>query len=251
MPATKPLIDDYRRAYAIHKAYQQLGRRKAQNILNKTADPANKVSFATLREIYEVMADDDSDRGFEFQTALRARNSRKAAEQLEEIRNCQDIQNKFLALYEPLCEGSTQLWHSGGLARGKTAIAGESLQFRESLIEFDRFYHDRHEADAAAMYNFLSQKFAAIPRAGTNVITEILHTYDNTRCAIMNQNSVSGMELVGFDDFPSKPGKTNMSGEIYGTFCLEAVETCEALGLRNLSELDAVFNYAYWEEWEG
>ncbi len=81
-------------------------------------------------------------------------------------------------------------------------------------------------------------------------MTEILHTYDNMRFAVMNQNSVSGMSLANIDGFPSKPSKSNINAKLYANFCEKAGEICDELGLENFSQFDALFNYAYWNQYE-
>ena len=79
-----------------------------------------------------------------------------------------------------------------------------------------------------------------------NVITEILHTFDNKKFAVMNQNSVFGMSLANYN-FPEKPSKTSVNAEMYEDFCTKAEAICKYLGLDNFTELDALFNYAYWD----
>lgn len=77
-------------------------------------------------------------------------------------------------------------------------------------------------------------------------MSEILHTYDNRRFAIMNQNSVSGMQLAGFRSFPVRTSKGKVTAVMYEEFCEKAELVRAGLGLKDLSQLDAVFNYAYW-----
>src|SRR5258708_2942050 len=40
----------------------------------------------------------------------------------------------------------------------------------------------------------------------------------------------------------------NITADVYADFCREAALVREALGLSNFTELDAVFNYAYWDK---
>ena len=83
-------------------------------------------------------------------------------------------------------------------------------------------------------------------RAGTNVITEILHNQDKQIFAVMNQNSVSGLGLAEFYGYPKKPNKQNVDGAMYARFCADAKMVRQELGLADFSELDALLNYAYW-----
>ncbi len=62
----------------------------------------------------------------------------------------------------------------------------------------------------------------------------------------MNGNSVSGMRLAHVVDYPDPLTKKTVNGATYARFCADAERIRADLGLENFSELDAVFNYAYW-----
>jgi hypothetical protein len=87
----------------------------------------------------------------------------------------------------------------------------------------------------------------SVSGAGINVMTEILHSLDNLRFVVMNQNSVSGLRLAGFNRFPIHPSKTNVNAATYADFCGKAKTVRDGLGLKSFTELDALFNYAYWD----
>lgn len=80
--------------------------------------------------------------------------------------------------------------------------------------------------------------FNKIGGAGINTITETLHTIDNKRFAVMNQNSVAGMNRANYF-FPNK-----ITGMVYQNFCNNAQAVCKALKLKNFTELNALLNYA-------
>ena len=90
--------------------------------------------------------------------------------------------------------------------------------------------------------------FENITGAGINLLTEILHALDNRRYAVMNQNAVTGLAVAGFGGYPDHPTKSNVDGELYARYCLQARSVQSELGLANLTELDALFNYVYWQE---
>ena len=62
----------------------------------------------------------------------------------------------------------------------------------------------------------------------------------------MNQNSVAGLKMAEFQNYPEKPNKNNVDGALYAKFCDDADAVRKALGLADFSELDALLNYAYW-----
>jgi hypothetical protein len=101
-------------------------------------------------------------------------------------------------------------------------------------------------ATPAEAFELLHSHFEDIERAGINVLTEILHALDNKRFGVMNRNAVSGLIVAGYDQYPLRPLKTNVTPELYEQFCRDVREVQTQLELENLSELDALFNYVYW-----
>jgi hypothetical protein len=77
--------------------------------------------------------------------------------------------------------------------------------------------------------------------------TEILHSLDNVRFVVMNQNSVSSLELASVTGFPKNPSKGTVDALIYSDFCNKAQDVRDRLNLKTFTELDALLNYAYWK----
>lgn len=193
-----------------------------------------------LRDILEAMRQDKTEHGFESHKVLRRENRRKAAAAIAKLASSRPLSpNRFLAQYEHLLE----FFHSGGLARGKTTIAQHSAAFQAALAEI--VAADRRDVGAA--YSLLLEHFQEIPRADVNVITEILHALSNKRFAVMNRNAVSGMRLANIYEFPTRPLKSSVTPDRYTRFCEAADQVRQELGLANFTELDALFNYAYWD----
>lgn len=46
--------------------------------------------------------------------------------------------------------------------------------------------------------------------------------------------------------YPLRPNKQSVGGASYAKYCRQADEVRQALGLTDFTELDALFNYAYW-----
>lgn len=145
----------------------------------------------------------------------------------------------FLRLYDELASG---VWHSGGLHRSKTRIANHPGVFQQIV----RAAAERHTGQIVEVFEHLRELADQASGIGPNVLTEILQTYDNDRYAVMNQNSVAGMRLAGISYFPEKPNRGSVGGSLYEDFCKRADSIRQKLNLGNLSQLDAVFNYAYW-----
>ena len=102
-------------------------------------------------------------------------------------------------------------------------------------------------AFAKHLFNLLKGHFDKIPNAGINVLTEILHTRDPDRYPVMNRNSVAGLGLANITDYPRSLTKKTVDGDCYARFTVDAETLRDRLGLASLSELDGLFNFAYWQ----
>lgn len=234
VPATPERIDAYEREYSAHEAWRKVAKKRAEK-LSCTKVP----NYALLRNILSLMKEDKSNRGFENQKVLRA-HKREAAE-TELLSLAHESGNElpdFLGRYETLI-GS---FHSGGLQRGKTRVANYPMQFIAAVADII----ERRQAAPGNAFDILLGHFKSIRGAGINIMTEILHTLDNNRFAVMNQNAVSGMMHAGITGYPLHPAKETVNGEDYERYCEQALAVREELGLKNFTELDALFNYAYW-----
>ena len=239
VPATRDRIDAYEREYVIHDIFRKVAKKRAQK-----ASSAIGPNFTTLAGILELMKSDDSEHGFTEQKALRKGNLRQARRMLEEWAVARgNTSQGFLARFETLIG----LLHSGGLHRGKNRIAEHPGQFVAAV----RDIVGQGTLPPGDAFAVLHAHFEHIPRAGINLLTEVLHALDNKRFAVMNQNAVSGLALAGIRAYPLHPNKQNVGPDDYARYCQHAEEVRQALGLADFTELDALFNYAYWGESSG
>jgi HKD family nuclease len=238
--ATRVKIDKYRKQHAIARVQANLAARRTRRALTDSAAGLNKLG--TLQDILREMKSDSSPEGFEAQVRERKDNRLQAGRVLRQIAEDGSLtERRFSDYYEQLVSG---LWHSGGLHRGKTKIAPYYEHFQRALRGMESF----RSMNASEAFRTLHTALAGVERTGTNVITEILHTLDNDHFAVMNQNSVAGLRLAGVSDFPEKPNRFNVTPETYASFCRSAKEVRDGLGLTDFTQLDAVFNYAYWSD---
>lgn len=234
--ATKTLIDAYEREYVIHDICRKVAKKRAQK-----ASRAKGLSFTTLAGILELMKSDDSHLGFNAQRGIRRNNLGQARRMLENWGNERgNTRRGFLARFESMIS----LFHSGGLHRGKNQIAEHPGLFMAAVADIV----GRRDLQPGEAFAVLHEHFMRIPRAGINLLTEILHALDNKRFAVMNQNAVSGLALAGIRDYPAHPNKQNVGADDYARYCQDADAVRQELGLANFTELDALFNYAYWGE---
>jgi HKD family nuclease len=236
VPANTAIIREYARRQAIYKDHQKLAERHAQRAFEQTGEKA----VETLRNRLAEMKADSTERGFEQQRTARSNSRNKARKLLAQISSGPPLSTRaFLRLYQPLVAG---LWHSGGLQRGKNVVAKHAHAFQRALQSIG----DIESLSVEKAFAVLHHKMHAVDGAGINVITEILHSLDNQRFVVMNQNSVFGLGLADVTGFPKNPNKRNVDSAIYADFCHRAGDVRDRLELNNFSELDALFDYAYW-----
>lgn len=228
-------VERYKIMRDIYLAHMKMAEKRARRAVNSP-----RGDLDTLRAILATMRADESDEGFNIQVARRAASLRKGPVILRRIADLKTPSpTDFLIIYEELL---SEVWHSGGLHRGKRVIASEPIVFRDALKALNR----SGSGDPRVLYDLILKYMDRVSRAGVNVITEILHSRDFTRFPVMNRNSVSGMRLASLVGYPDPLTKKTVDGVTYARFCADAERIRADLKLKNFSELDAVFNYAYW-----
>jgi HKD family nuclease len=234
--ATRKRIDAYAAEFAIHDAWRKMAKKRADRVCRDGAH-----DLAVLADKLLEMKRDDTRDGFAAQQVLRRANLRQARRQIQSLATpVQGGTRNFLPRYEALID----LFHSGGLHRAKTRVAREPDRFLVAVADIAA----RPRLEPGAAFQVLHSHFENIKGAGINLLTEILHALDNKRYAVMNQNAVMGLAVAGFDGYPQHPTKGSVDDELYERYCQQAQSVQRELGLANLTELDALFNYMYWQE---
>lgn len=234
--ATKRRISDYEKEFIVFQASRKVAEKRAENLRKE-----KEVSLSVLGGILEIMKRDHSEFGFSRQQETRKENRKTALTVLSTMVNRKaEIRRNFLEKYDSLI----RQFHSGGLHRSKTRIAQQSGHFLAAIGDI----MGRPGLSEVDAFDLLLGHFQHIPGAGINVLTEILHAIDNKRYAVMNQNAVSGMLCAGIEEYPLHPSKTNVTGARYARYCQQADQVRKRLRLNDFTELDSVFNYAYWDQ---
>ena len=245
--AEEDIINQYGEEHIIYKAQKALADHRAKRQTSRKKTGKNKkgsIMFGTLADYLSEMKKDPTKEGFDKQVQSRLACHSQAQGLLSQFASTSALKPKdFLEQYE----GLIGKWHSGGLHRGKTHIDKQSTDFCAAINSLDEI----QPKPIAYAFNSLLGKFRLIKGAGINVLTEILHTLDNEKFAVMNQNSVHGVSIAYGHEFPDKPTKNNVDGATYEKFCKRASSIRSELTLNNFSELDALFNYIYWLENDG
>ncbi|WJJ93969.1 hypothetical protein [Neopusillimonas aromaticivorans] len=246
--ATTEALDEYARRYEFYALHRKAAENRARRACEETRPISGAPYLGELAAVLELMRADNSTYGFTVQAQRRANSIGTARQHLDNIaRDHALTMARFLAEYEGLVGrrgGLPPAWHSGSLSRRRVTVANNFAKVQSALQDLERNLTLTTRPSTA--YSILSGWLDSASHVGPNVMSEILHTFDNKRFAILNQNSVSGMHMAGFTQFPLRTSKLNVTPKMYEEFCDKAELVRGGLGLKNLSELDAVFNYAYW-----
>lgn len=248
--ATDELLAEYGesfRYYALHRRAAEIRAKAACAQARKKASAPNDNPYLDdLCAVLEIMRADDTGDGFDTQAKIRPKNRQDALAILEEIRTKVGLtKTDFLALYEGLVCSPTHAWHSGMLHFRRNTLANSFQDIQNALKHLS--LNCVPSTTAGDAYNMLLKFLKSAAQVGPNVMTEILHTYDNTRFAVANKNSVAGMTMAGFKTFPASPIKNAFTPNQYQDFCTKAEVIRKGLALKDFTELDALFNYAYWK----
>lgn len=242
-PATSTIISKYNRLYKKRKELERQTEKGFRKETKRKNSKKVKSKFESLKEYLISIKADLSDDGFEAQKLSRELDLMQSNAILQQIARIDIVtikQNIFLDHYNNLL----RFWHSGGLHRNKTAISKQPKKFVKALAPYGLLA----ECDPKKAFETLIEKFVKIEGAGTNVISEILHSANPSKFAVMNANSVHSVSKIFPKQFPKEPNKANVTGELYELFCDKVKIIMDELNLSTFSEADLLFNYVYWLE---
>lgn len=241
VPATKKILEQYRKEHKYYHLYSALAKKKAKSAINKgDVDP-----YEYFRVILEEFKSEV--KPYDFQSEVNDRDvcRQKALQVLNHfVSHSSWTENDFLSQYRLLVSTPTYYWRSSMIGIQQQSVANTHVHFISGLSSLQTALASGSLTPAAA-YDVLHSEFVKVSGAGPNVISEILHSYDNTCFAVMNSRSVSELNKVSNVKFPPNLNKNTVTGMIYQQFCDEAKKVCNALGLNNFSEFDALMNYDY------
>lgn len=264
VPATVALIDNYAERHRIYRTYIKNAKKKFSTKGNKTSKQYDR--FDELRTRLDTMKMDKTPNGFLQQIDERKNYRASAIKEIDSIGglifNGDSTSNRlsFLKYYGNLIGQVTgkngsknSYWRSSELQRGYNSVAKCYMNFQEGYTKFIAadVASGNTLAPQDAYDSLMKNGFVNVKGAGPNVITEILHTYNNERFAVMNGNSVNAVDLANFGTKYTSQSGTPLEksyvgkNKLYGKFCDEVSQICKALSLSNFTEFDALGNYIY------
>lgn len=234
---TKEFVSDYERKYDANRVLRDLAKKKASRAA-KSKLPGVEI----LRAILDEMKAGGANSEFARQVRIRKKGRKRAGAILKDIADGRHLSRaSFIKAYDEL---ANHLWHSGQLQRSITKIAEKPGVFQEIV----RAASSARTETEGAVFEKIRKLADTTLGVGPNIITEILQTFDNARFPVLNKNSVAGMARAGFLQFPERPSRQSVNGDVYADFCKCAATISQALKLDDMSQLDALFNYSYFRE---
>jgi len=177
----------------------------------------------------------------------RIENYKKAKEILELIRTTDLSKTDFFDYYEKLVgkAGVKSLWHSGSIFRGKESVKEFYKEFKEMLNQITENI-DKSPSD---MLKKMEKYYRVgneekIEGIGPNIMTEILNTYAPDRFAVLNQNPLTSIKKLGFEEFPHSQ---NFRPKNYNDFTVLLSSIMNGYDFNTLGHVDHFLNYIYWK----
>lgn len=233
-------ISNYARKYQIYKRNEN----KAKKSTKAETDLLFQLDKARIEKYLEDYKKDKSQKE---DLNRRTENYKKAKEILEIIRTKDLSKTDFFDYYEKLVgkAGVKSLWHSGSIFRGKESVKEFYREFKEMLNQITENI-DKSPAD---MIKKMEKYYRVgneekIDGIGPNIMTEILNTYAPDRFAVLNQNPLTSIKNLGFEEFPHSQ---NFRPKNYNDFTVLISSLMNGYGFDTLGQVDHFLNYIYWK----
>jgi HKD family nuclease len=233
---TPAILREYTEAHAKFAASRKQAESKAQA---GAAKAVSAMRVANLAQHLANMRNDPGPEGFDAQIRKRRANRLAARRMLEEIAHQGAVSTQVFQ--EQYAEFLRYL-HASGMQRKKGGVP----QHREQFASGVRAALRAADSTPSEAYEAVNAHLIRVDGAGVNVISEILHAVNPKRYAVMNKNSISGLSSTGATGFPRWSSKASVRGKGYGSFCAACDKLRKRLQLRDMTELDALYNSRYW-----
>ncbi len=233
-------ISNYARRYQIFKRNENKAKRNSKEETNSLF----QLDKERIEKYLDKYKRDYSERN---DLERRTENYKKAKEILEIIRTQDLSESDFFDYYEKLVgkAGKKSLWHSGSIFRGKESVKEFYEEFKvmlndiienidkspsEILKKVEKYYRIGNE-----------QKIDGV---GPNIMTEILNTYAPHKFAVLNQNPLTSIKYLGFEEFPHSQ---SFRPKHYNDFTVLLSGIMNGYGFETLGQVDHFLNYIYWQ----
>lgn len=233
-------ISNYARKYQIYKRNDNSAKRNSKAETDALFQ-LNKDSLKKYLDKYKLDITEQDD------LKRRTENYQRAKEILENIRTQNLTKSEFFNYYEKLVgkAGEKSLWHSGSIFRGKESVKEFNKEFKIMLNEiFDNLNCTPSEILKKVRKYYRVGNKEKIDGIGPNIMTEILNTYSPDKYAVLNQNPLTSIKYLGFEEFPhSQSFRPNN----YNDFTVLLSGIMNGFNFESLGQVDHFLNYIYWK----
>jgi len=234
-------ISNYARKYQIFK--------RNKNSAERISEVQTKALFNLDKDKLEEYLEDYK-KDIKEQKDLKRRNENylQAKKILEIIRTKKLSNYEFFDCYEKLVgkAGVKSLWHSGSIFRGKESVKKFKVEFKAMLNDIvENIDKKPSEIIEQVEKYFKSGHEVKIDGLGPNIITEILNTYSPNKFAVLNQNPLTSIKYLGFEEFPTPQ---SFKPKHYQDFTTLLSGIMNGFQFETLGQVDHFLNYIYWIE---
>ena len=233
-------ISNYARKYQIYKRNENSAKRNS----NAETDALFQLNKDRLKKYLDKYKRDITERD---DLKRRTENYQKAKEILEGIRTQNLTKSEFFSYYEKLVgkAGEKSLWHSGSIFRGKESVKEFHKEFKVMLNEiFDNINSTPSEILKKVEKYYRVGNKEKIDGIGPNIMTEILNTYAPDKFAVLNQNPLTSIKYLGFEEFPHSQ---SFRPKNYRDFTVLLSGIKNGFNFESLGQVDHFLNYIYWQ----
>jgi HKD family nuclease len=227
-------INQYEAKYKIHSRHNK----KAQKDIR---EEMSKINALNLSMVATYLNEYNSNSELQLSWQRKVRNYKKAKKILNEIISG-DVKSRsdFIKLFDLLIgkEKSPGLWHSSGLARGRSSVEKKY----KDVVKLINNIKLKLKLSPKDMYEYGCAEIDDILRFGVNKLTEIMNTYRPDKYSVLNKRSVVALKNLGFslNDYPQTYNKDDYSQ--FNSILIELNKYCE---FSDLSQVDHFLNFIY------
>jgi len=158
-----------------------------------------------------------------------------------DISSSAEFRKLYEKLVDPLPKG---FWYSGSVHRHKYSVAAKYKIFLKMLKEIE----ENINKEPKDLYE-IGQKYidpyedSKIHGVGPNILTEILHTYNQKKFAVLNNNQLLALKKLKIPAFSSPQSFTPSKYQSYTSFIEQLMTTYD---FESMGQVDHFLNYVYW-----
>ena len=221
---TRQLIDQYSTKYNLRRLIR--AKEDAAHQADENIFWPNDQRYAYFKCVLQRFKSEEEDRCFRTKVDRRLRNRESALGILKSL--CSDAaieKESFSIKYNQLVSRPFKFWHSGLIDFTKKMVINEYREFVIGLSSLQQLLDSGETVSPSSAFEHLRSFYRrngeanGVPGVGVNIMSEILHSYDNKSYAVMNKLSVSQLNKADTDlAFPTLL-KGRIRGADYQRFC--------------------------------